>query len=105
MPVNAERGPGAGNPAARERQKKGAVDCTAAQAVAAGPAGERNGQFRHDERTKAAIAERQKFSTLLKLLRWAEWPRGSHARFRSRPRVEPEGQVLGTLCERTGYLT
>jgi hypothetical protein len=36
--------------------KRGAVDCTAAQAVAAGPAGERNGQFRHGERTKAAIA-------------------------------------------------
>jgi hypothetical protein len=37
-------------------KKRGAVDCTAAQAVAAGPAGERNGQFRHGERTTAAIA-------------------------------------------------
>ena len=33
------------------------------------PPGERNGQFRHGERTKTAIAERQKFSALLKLLR------------------------------------
>jgi hypothetical protein len=29
----------------------------------------RNGQYRHGERTKAAIAERQKFSALLKMLR------------------------------------
>ena len=34
-----------------------------------GPHRERNGQFRHGERTKAAIAERQKFSALLKMLR------------------------------------
>jgi hypothetical protein len=34
-----------------------------------GPAGVRNGQYRHGERTKAAIAERQKFSALLKMLR------------------------------------
>src|SRR6516162_9780263 len=33
------------------------------------PAGERNGQYRHGERTKGAIAERRKFSALLKLLR------------------------------------
>jgi hypothetical protein len=31
------------------------------------PAGERNGQY--PERTKVAIAERQKFSALLKMLR------------------------------------
>jgi hypothetical protein len=31
--------------------------------------GERNGQYRHGERTKGAIAERQKFCALLKLLR------------------------------------
>src|SRR5262249_42975100 len=37
--------------------------------VAAAPSGERNGQLRHGERTKAAIAERQKFSALLKMLR------------------------------------
>jgi hypothetical protein len=34
-----------------------------------GPPGERNGQYRHGERTKAAIAEQQKFSALLKMLR------------------------------------
>jgi len=34
-----------------------------------GPPGKRNGQYRHGERTKAAIAERQKFSALLKMLR------------------------------------
>src|SRR5262249_52737625 len=39
---------------------------TAAQAVPAPPPGQRNGQYRYGERTKAAIAERQKFSALLK---------------------------------------
>src|SRR5260221_13468711 len=34
-----------------------------------GPPGERNGQYRHGERTKAAIAEQRKFSALLKMLR------------------------------------
>jgi hypothetical protein len=34
-----------------------------------GPPGEWNRQYRHGERTKAAIAERQKFSVLLKMLR------------------------------------
>jgi hypothetical protein len=34
-----------------------------------GPAGKRNGQYRHGERTKAAISERQKFGALLKMLR------------------------------------
>jgi hypothetical protein len=34
-----------------------------------GHAGERNGQYRHGERTKAAIAEQRKFSALLKMLR------------------------------------
>ena len=34
-----------------------------------GPPGERNGQYRHGERTKAAIAECRKFSALLKMLR------------------------------------
>jgi len=31
--------------------------------------GERNGQYRHGERTKAAIAEQHKFGALLKMLR------------------------------------
>ena len=34
-----------------------------------GPPGKRNGQYRHGERTKAAIAEQRKFSALLKKLR------------------------------------
>jgi hypothetical protein len=34
-----------------------------------GPLEERNGQFRHGERTKAAIAERQKFTLLIRMLR------------------------------------
>src|SRR5262249_50295646 len=33
------------------------------------PPGERNGQYRHGERTKAAIAEQRRFSALLKMLR------------------------------------
>jgi hypothetical protein len=38
-------------------------------AADAGPHGERNGQYHHGERTKAAIAEQKKFSALLKMLR------------------------------------
>jgi hypothetical protein len=34
-----------------------------------GPPGERNGQYRHGERTKGAIAEQRKFSALQKMLR------------------------------------
>jgi hypothetical protein len=37
--------------------------------LAGSPSGERNGQHGHRERTKAAIAEQQKFSGLLKMLR------------------------------------
>jgi len=37
--------------------------------VAAALSGECNRQYRHGERTKSAIAERQKFSALLKMLR------------------------------------
>jgi hypothetical protein len=37
-----------------------------------GPPGERNGQYRHGERTKAAIAERQKFSALAENARRAD---------------------------------
>ena len=35
-------------------------------AAGGGPSGKRNGQYRHGERTKAAIAKRRKFSALLK---------------------------------------
>ena len=71
--ISAERGPRAGSPAGHQRRKRGAVGCTAAQAVAGGPPGERNGQYRHGERTKTAIVEWQKFSALLKNApRWAD---------------------------------
>src|SRR5215469_11884303 len=50
-------------------RKRGAADCTAVQAVAAALSGECNRQYRHGERTKAAIAEERKFSALLKMLR------------------------------------
>jgi len=39
-----------------------AVDCTAAQAIEIGPPGACNGQYRHGERIKAAIAEQRKFN-------------------------------------------
>src|ERR1700738_530570 len=44
------------------RARSGPHKLTAAQAVAGDPPGERNGRYRHGERTKGAIAERQKFS-------------------------------------------
>ena len=52
----------------QRRRKRGAVDHGGASG-SGGPPGERNGQYRHGERTQAAIAERQKFSALLKMLR------------------------------------
>ena len=52
-------------PAVRQRRKRTHRGASGS----GGPAGERNGQYRHGERTKAAIAEQRKFSALLKLLR------------------------------------
>jgi hypothetical protein len=49
--------------------KKGTLPLHGGASGSGGPPGERNGQYRHSERTKPAIAERQKFSTLLKMLR------------------------------------
>ena len=49
--------------------KKGRCRLHGGASGSGGPAGERNGQYRHGERTKAAIAERQKFGALLKMLR------------------------------------
>ena len=34
-----------------------------------GPSGERNGQYRHGDRTQSAMAERQRFRELLSMLR------------------------------------
>jgi hypothetical protein len=54
--------------------KKERIDCyrcriTGSASGSGGPPGERNGQYRHGERTKAAISEQRKFSALLKMLR------------------------------------
>jgi hypothetical protein len=49
--------------------KKGRCRLHGGASGSGGPPGKRNGQYRHGERTKAAIAERQKFSALLKMLR------------------------------------
>jgi hypothetical protein len=55
-------------------------------------AGDRNGQYRHGERTKAAIAERQKFSALLKM------PRGM------RPaQLSPDARALQATPAPGGY--
>ena len=48
--------------------KKGRCRLHGGASGSGGPNGKRNGQYRHGERTKAAIAERQKFSALLKML-------------------------------------
>jgi hypothetical protein len=49
--------------------KKGRCRLHGGASGSGGPPGKRNGQFRHGERTKAAIAEQRKFSALLKMLR------------------------------------
>src|SRR5215831_5731240 len=49
--------------------KKGRCRLHGGASGSGAPPGKRNGQYRHGDRTKAAIAERQKFSTLLKMLR------------------------------------
>lgn len=49
--------------------KKGRCRLYGGASGSGGPPGERNGQYRHGERTNAAIAEQRKFSALLKMLR------------------------------------
>jgi hypothetical protein len=51
---------------AERRYIEAGVDCTSGSG---GPPGKQNGQYRHGDRTKAAIAEQRKFSALLKMLR------------------------------------
>jgi hypothetical protein len=58
-----------GKPCRSPETKKGRCRLHGGASGSRGPAGERNGQYRHGERTKGAIAERQKFSALLKMLR------------------------------------
>jgi hypothetical protein len=48
--------------------KKGCCRLHGGAKGSGGPLGERNNQYRHGERTKAAISERRKFSALLKML-------------------------------------
>jgi hypothetical protein len=49
--------------------KKGRCRLHGGASGSGAPPGERNGQYRHGERTKGAIVEGQKFSALLKTLR------------------------------------
>jgi hypothetical protein len=49
--------------------KKGRCRLHGGASGSGGPPGKRNGQYRHGERTKTAIAERRKLSALLKMLR------------------------------------
>jgi hypothetical protein len=58
-----------GKPCRSPATKKGRCRLHGGARGSGGPPGERNGQYRHGERTKTAIAERQKFSALLKMLR------------------------------------
>ena len=58
-----------GKPCRSPATKKGRCRLHGGARGSGAPAGERNGQYRHGERTKGAIAERRKFSALLKLLR------------------------------------
>ena len=58
-----------GNPCRCPATSKGRCRLHGGAPGSGGPAGELNGQYRHGERTKSAIAERRKFSELLKMLR------------------------------------
>ena len=58
-----------GKPCRSPATKKGRCRLHGGASGSGGPPGERNGQYRHGERTKAAIAEQRKFSALLKVLR------------------------------------
>ena len=68
-PVSAGREPRAGSPAGHQRRKRGAAGCTAPQTVVTALLVSAMGNTVTASGTKAAIAERQKFSALLKMLR------------------------------------
>ena len=57
-----------GKPCRSPETKKGRCRLQGGASGSGGPTGERNGQYRHGERTKIAIAEQQTFSALLKML-------------------------------------
>jgi glucans biosynthesis protein len=58
-----------GMPCRSPATKKGRCRLHGGARGSGAPPGGRNGQYRHGERTKAAIAEQRRFSALLKLLR------------------------------------
>jgi glucans biosynthesis protein len=58
-----------GQPCRSAATKKGRCRLHGGASGSGGPPGKRNGQYRHGERTKAAFAERRRFSALLKMLR------------------------------------
>jgi hypothetical protein len=58
-----------GKPCRSPATKKGRCRLHGGASGSGGPSGRGNGQYRHGERTKAAIAEQRKFSALLKMLR------------------------------------
>src|SRR5262245_33127238 len=58
-----------GKPCRSPATKKGRCRLHGGASGSGGPPGERNGQYRHGERTKTAIAEQRKFGALLKVLR------------------------------------
>jgi hypothetical protein len=58
-----------GKPPSVTSDEKGPLPLAWRRKGSGAPSGKRNGQYRHGERTKAAIAEQRKFSALLKLLR------------------------------------
>ena len=57
-----------GKPCRSPATKKGRCRLQGGASGSGGPPGKRNGQYRHGERTKTAIAEQRKFSALLKML-------------------------------------
>ena len=58
-----------GTPCRSQATTKGRCRLHGGAIGSGGPSGERNGQYRHGERTRAAISERQRFSALLNMLR------------------------------------
>ena len=58
-----------GKPRRSPATKKGRCRLHGGANGSGAPPGKRNGQYRHGERTRAAIAEQRKFSALLKMLR------------------------------------
>jgi hypothetical protein len=63
------RGTRSGKPCRSPATKKGRCRLHGGANGSGGPPGERNGQYRHGDRAKAAFAEQRKASALLKMLR------------------------------------